>query len=245
VVTTIAGLAGNPGSSDGTNSQARFNRPGSLAMDAARNIYVADTANDTIRKITPDGTGTNWIVTTLAGQAGVPGSRDGGGIGTQSFAQFYSPSGVAVDGSGNVFVADTYNDLIRKITPQGVVSTLAGRLYADAGVDGYYTNAQFNFPYGVAVDNAANLYVADTYNHTIRVGRLASVTIPKLAVALSNHIATVSWPVPIQNFNLQSSTNLLKTNWSSVATPPTVLNGQNYVTNPVPGGAMFFRLKNP
>jgi hypothetical protein len=245
VVTTIAGLAGNPGSSDGTNSQARFNNPGSLAMDAARNIYVADTANNTIRKITPDGTGTNWIVTTLAGQAGVPGSRDGGGIGTQSFAQFYSPSGVAVDGSGNVYVADTYNDLIRKITPQGVVSTLAGLLYADAGADGYYTNAQFNYPYGVAVDNAANIYVADTYNQTIRVGRLASVTVPKLAVALSNHIATVSWPVPIRNFNLQSSTNLLKTNWNPVATPPAVLNGQNYVTNPVPGGAMFFRLKNP
>jgi hypothetical protein len=245
VVTTIAGLAGSTGSSDGTNSQARFNNPGSLAVDAARNIYVADTANDTIRKITPDSTGTNWIVTTLAGQAGVPGSRNGGGIGTQSSAQFYSPSGVAVDATSNVYVADTYNDLIRKITPQGVVSTLAGLLYADAGVDGYYTNAQFNFPYGVAVDNAANIYVADTFNHTIRVGRLASVTIPKLAVTLSNHIATVSWPVPIQNFNLQSSTNLLKTNWTSVATPPAVLNGQNYVTNPVPDGILFFRLKNP
>jgi hypothetical protein len=245
VVTTIAGLAGSPGSSNGTNSQARFNNPASLAVDAARNIYVADTSNNTIRKITPDNTGTNWIVTTLAGQAGISGSRDGGGIGTQSSALFYSPSGVAVDGSGNVYVADTYNDLIRKITPQGVVSTLAGLLFAGTNVDGYYTNAQFNNPYGVAVDNAANIYVADTFNQTIRVGRLASVTIPKLAMALSNHVATVSWLVPIQNFNLQSSTNLLTTNWTSVATPPTVLNGHNYVTNSAPGGTMFFRLKNP
>ena len=167
------------------------------------------------------------------------------GTNAQLSAQFNSPSGVAVDGIGNVYVADTSNDLIRKITPQGVVSTPAGLLYADAGVDGYFTNAQFNFPYGVAVDNAANIYVADTFNHIIRVGRLASVTVPKLAVTLSNHIVTVSWPVPIQNFNLQSSTNLLKTNWTSVATPPAVLNGQNYVTNPAPGGTLFFRLKNP
>ena len=204
-----------PGSNDGTNSQARFNVPGGLAVDAAHNLYVADTMNNTIRKITPDGTGTNWVVITLAGTAGIPGSRDGTGTNAQSSAQFYLPSGVAVDSTGNLYVADIYNDLIRKITPQGVVSTLAGLLFANASADGYYTNAQFNGPYGVAVDNAANIYVADTYNHTIRVGRLASITIPKLAVTLSNRVATVSWPVPIKNFNLQSSTNLLKTNWTS------------------------------
>ena len=245
VVTTIAGLAGSTGTADGTNGNARFNNPGSLALDASRNLYVADTSNNTIRKITPDATGTNWIVTTLAGQAGVSGSRDGNGTNGKLSAQFYSPSGLAVDGTGNVYVADTYNDLIRKITPQGVVSTLAGQYFISGSIDGYYTNAQFNNPFGVAVDNAANIYVADTLNHVIRVGRLASVTIPKLAVTLSNHIATVSWPVPIQNFNLQSSTNLLKTNWTSVTSPPAVLNGQNYVTNPAPGGTLFFRLKNP
>lgn len=245
VVTTIAGLAGSPGSSDGTNSQARFCNPGSLATDTAGNIYVADTSSNIIRKITPDGTGTNWIVTTIAGLNGVPGSRDGRGTNVQTAAQFYSPSGIAVDGGGNVYVADTYNDLIRKITPQGVVSTLAGLLFADANVDGFYTNAQFNFPYGVTVDNNANIYVADTYNFTIRVGRLASVIIPKLALTLSNHIATLSWPVPIQNFNLQSSTNLAQTNWTSVATLPAILNGQYHATNPAPGGTLFFRLKNP
>ena len=245
VVTTIAGLAGSTGSADGTNGNARFNNPGGLAVDTARNLYVADTMNNSIRKITPDATGTNWIVTTLGGHGGISGSGKGGD-GSNSNGQFYSPSGIAVDGAGNVYVADTFNDLIRKITPQGVVTTLAGLLYADASADGYYTNAQFNLPYGVAVDNAANIYVADTFNHTIRVGRLASVIVPKLAVTLSNHIATVSWPVPIQNFNLQSSTNLLPANWTSVANLPTVLNGQNYVTNPAPDdGTLFFRLKNP
>jgi hypothetical protein len=245
VVTTIAGLAGSPGSSDGTNSNARFCNPGSLAVDAAGNIYVADTSSNIIRKITLDGTGTNWMVTTIAGLAGVSGSRDGRGVDPQSSAQFYSPSGIAVDGNGNVYVADTYNDLIRKITSQGAVSTLAGQYFVTGSADGFYTNAQFNFPYGVAVDNAANVYVADTFNHTIRVGRLASVTIPKLAVMLSNHVATVSWPVPTQHFTLQSSTNLLQTNWTSVTLLPAFLNGQNYVTNPASGGSMFFRLKNP
>jgi sugar lactone lactonase YvrE len=239
VVTTIAGLAGNTGTADGTNSNARFNDPGNLAMDTAGNIYVADSLNHAIRKITPDSTGSNWIVTTFAGLAGVSGFRDG----TGTNALFWGAAGIAADGNDNIFVADTYNNMIRKITPQGVVSTLAGGFSGVA--DGFYTNAQFNYPYGIAVDNAANIYVADTQNHTIRVGRLAQVTVPRLAVTLSNHIATVSWPVPIQNYRLQSLTNLLKTNWTAVTDPPVVRNGQNYVTNPAPGGTRFFRLINP
>ena len=113
VVTTLAGLAGNAGSADGTNSAARFYYPYGVAVDSAGNVYVADTDNDTIRKVTP--VGTNWVVTTLAGLAGNAGSADG----TGSAARFYCPGGVAVDSAGNVYVADTHNDTIRKVTPVG------------------------------------------------------------------------------------------------------------------------------
>ena len=113
VVTTLAGLAGNSGSADGTGSAARFHSPNGVATDSSGNVYVADTGNHTIRQITPAG-----VVTTLAGLAGSSGSTDGPG----SAARFYYPEGVATDSSGNVYVADTVNDTIRKITPAGVVT---------------------------------------------------------------------------------------------------------------------------
>jgi len=116
-VSTLAGLAGAAGSTDGTGSSARFNSPSSVAADAAGNIYVADFGNNTIRKITPAG-----VVTTLAGLAGATGSLNGNG----SAARFDAPYGVAVDSSANVYVAEAYNNDIRKITPAGGVTTLAG-----------------------------------------------------------------------------------------------------------------------
>jgi sugar lactone lactonase YvrE len=162
---TLAGGVG-PGSADGTGSAARFNQPSGIAADSAGNVYVADTGNNTIRKVTPAG-----VVTTLAGQAGSIGSADGVG----SDARFNQPSGVAVDSTGNVYVADTYNNEIRKVTPAGVVTTLAGLAQFDlngnpvgGGADGTGKAAQFNFPQGVAVDIAGNIYVADRENSTIR-----------------------------------------------------------------------------
>jgi hypothetical protein len=158
-IATIAGLAGNAGTADGTGSAARFNGPSDVAVDSAGNLFVADTNNDAIRKITPAG-----VVTTVAGQAGVSGSADG----TGSAARFNSPTGIAVDGSGNLFVADTNNHTIRKITSAGVVTTVAGQAGASGGADGSGTAAQFNYPSDVAVDGSGNLYVADTNNFTIR-----------------------------------------------------------------------------
>ena len=117
VVTTLAGTAGFPGSADGTGAAARFGFPAGVAVDGSGNVYVADTGNSTVRKVTPAG-----VVSTLAGTAGSYGSADG----TGAAARFNLPIGVAVDGSGNVYVADTYNDTLRKVTPAGVVSTLAG-----------------------------------------------------------------------------------------------------------------------
>jgi hypothetical protein len=159
VVTTLAGLAGSPGSADGTGSAARFYHPEGVAVDSAGIVYVADYDNETIRKVTPDG-----VVRTLAGQAGSWGSADG----TGSAAQFNQPRGVAVDSTGNVYVADYDNDTVRKVTPDGVVTTLAGQAGSSGSADGTGNAAQFHEPTGVAVDSAANVYVADWANNTIR-----------------------------------------------------------------------------
>lgn len=166
-VTTLAGLAGSFGTNDGLGSSARFGSdvgmsPSGLAVDGASNIYVADSANETIRKMTP--VGTNWMVTTLAGQPDKYGSADG----SNGAAQFWGPSAVAVDNSGNIYVADSGNDTIRKVTPAGVVSTWAGLAGSPGTNDGIGGAARFNFPFGIALDTASNIYVADAFNYTIR-----------------------------------------------------------------------------
>src|SRR5437868_5374828 len=158
VVTTLAGLAGEDGSTDGTGSYARFSYLFGIAVDGAGNVYVTDLSN-TIRKITPAG-----VVTTLAGTPGVHGSADGAG----SAAQFWQPWGIAVDSAGIVYVADQANSTIRKITPAGVVTTIAGAAGMFGSADGSGSAARFNAPDGIAVDSSGNLYVADTLNSTIR-----------------------------------------------------------------------------
>ncbi|MGD0093334.1 MAG: PKD domain-containing protein [Planctomycetota bacterium] len=158
VITTLAGTAGSSGSTDGVGSAALFNSPSSVAVDAGGNIYVADTGNHTIRKITPGGT-----VTTLAGLVGNSGSTDG----PASTAQFNSPAGLAVDSGGNVYVADTMNNTIRVITATGTVSTLAGTAGSPGGTDGTGSAARFSGPLGIAVAGGI-VYVADTGNNTIR-----------------------------------------------------------------------------
>ena len=162
VVTTLAGSAGNFGSADGTGSAARFYYPGGVAMDTNGNLYVGDWGNHTIRKMTP--VGTNWVATTLAGLAGSSGTNDG----TGSAAQFNGPDAVAVDSAGNIYVADSANNTIRKVTPAEVVTTLAGRAGSSGSADGTNSAARFNYPMGVALDTAGNLYVGDSGNNTIR-----------------------------------------------------------------------------
>ena len=164
VVTTFAGNA-TGGYADGTGTAAAFNNPSGIAVDAQGNIYVSDSFNNRIRKITPAG-----VVTTVAGN-GTPGYVDGPGAN----AEFYGPQGLAVDAQGNVYVADFGNNVIRKISTSGVVSTVAGN--GTAGyVDGAgLTVAEFNSPAGVAVDNKGNIYVADFNNNMIRKITSASV----------------------------------------------------------------------
>ena len=161
-VTTLAG-SGIASYADGQGTGASFNYPSGVAVDASGNIYVGDQQNNRIRKITPNGN-----VTTLAG-FGVAGYADGQGV----LTNFNAPIGVAVDAIGNVYVADYGNHRIRKITPSGNVTTLAGSGYKDtSGVgtysDGSTTSASFNVPSGVAVDGSGNVYVADMWNNRIR-----------------------------------------------------------------------------
>ncbi len=161
-VTTLAG-SGVAGFADGVGTAAQFSGPNGIALDAAGNIYVADTFTQRIRKITPAGT-----VTTLAGSGAYSfGGVLGGfadGIGTS--AKFHLPKDLAVDASGNVFVADDVNHRIRKVTPAGIVTTVAGSTLGSA--DGTGANAQFNRPSGIAIDAADNLYVADEFNSRVR-----------------------------------------------------------------------------
>src|SRR5205807_4209218 len=117
LVSTLAGIAGNRGSADGSGGAASFSFPQGVAVDSSGNLYIADTSNFTIRKISPSG-----LVTTLAGLAGHRGSVDGSG----NSARFDFPNGVAVNGAGTLYVADTVNSTIRWINPAGVVNTLAG-----------------------------------------------------------------------------------------------------------------------
>ena len=219
VVTTLAGLAGNYGSNDGTGTNAQFYGPAGVAVDGSGNLYVADYFNQTIRKVTGGGggehaggvgwelrqrrrderhgallgsggsggrerdehcdgvcggfgqrhdsgagwPGTNWVSGTLAGSAST-GSADA----TGSAARFYWPGAAAVDSAGNVYVADTQNGTIRKVTAAGVVSTLAGSAGKFGSTDGQGANARFYGPQGIAVDSAGTVYVADTVNATIR-----------------------------------------------------------------------------
>jgi uncharacterized protein (TIGR03437 family) len=165
-ITTVAGT-GRPGFSGdgGPATNAQLNDPQGVAADSAGNLFIADGGNDRVRKVSPDGR-----ITTVAG-TGKPGfSGDGGpAIG----AQLAYPEGVAVDHSGNLFIADS--NRIRVVSPDGTIATVAGTgnpgYSGDGGPAGV---AQMNLPMGMAVDSAGNIFVADSFNHAVRVLRPAS-----------------------------------------------------------------------
>ena len=211
VVTTLAGSSSAQGYSDGTGAAAIFNSPQALTVDASGNLYVADTANSAIRRVTPAG-----AVTTFAG-SGTKGSADG----TGNQALFNQPCDIAIDSAGNLYVADTFNDTIRKITPAGVVTTLAGVAGVGGFADGPGTAALFNNPNGLAVDGSGNVYVADTGNETIRVigpdGTVRSLAgLPTIAGLLDGS-GTDAWFNQPKYLGLDSSNNLYVTDNGNAA----------------------------
>jgi sugar lactone lactonase YvrE len=153
----MAFAGGREGFADGIGSNAAFNTPSALALDRKGNLYVADTGNHAIRRVAPDGS-----VATIAGD-GTPGYADGKG----AQARFNGPVGIAVDRAGVVYVADTYNDRIRRIAPDGTVSTLAG-IGQPGNADGPASGAAFDTPTALAVAQDGTLFVADAGNDAIR-----------------------------------------------------------------------------
>jgi streptogramin lyase len=157
-VSTLAGN-GTPGPADGPAGGATVDKVWGVASDGQGNVYYTDVINNSIRKLA------GGTVTTLAG--GTPGQ----GVwadGTGSAAVFANPTGIVADNDGNLYVSDIHNLCIRKITPAGVVSTIAGDPRQPGLVDGAGSTARFQSPYGITIDNKGNLYVADMYNNAIR-----------------------------------------------------------------------------
>lgn len=158
-ISLVAGSLQRAGGQDGVGAGAQFNRPRGLTADVHGNVYIADTGNHTVRKLFPDGT-----VVTLAGAAGLAGSSDG----PRTVARFSSPQGIAVDAIGNAYVADTGNHAIRKISPDGLVTVVAGSPGLAGDVDGRGVAARFDRPLRVAVDASGNLFVVDQKNFKVR-----------------------------------------------------------------------------
>jgi hypothetical protein len=187
-VTTFAGMAGSMGSTDGSGAEARFHYPSDLVTDGGGNLFVADTINHTLRKIVI----ATGAVTTLAGSAGNSGAADG----TGADARFNSPYGVAYDGAGNLFVADTKNHTLRKVTiATGAVTTVAGMAGNPGFANGSGSNALFNYPYAVTSDGAGGLFVGDVDNHMVRRFIIASQVVTT-AVGSPSNLGVVLGPLP-------------------------------------------------
>lgn len=158
-VTTIAGQAGVSGDADGVGTAASFGNMQGIATDSNGNVFVADTGNQTIRKIDSSNN-----VTTYAGASGVYGTTDG----ALADSRFAVPCGLTFDKKGNLYISDNDNHTVRKITPEGVVSTLAGTAPNTGTTDGTGSAARFYFPFGLTVNPDNILFVVDSYNYTIR-----------------------------------------------------------------------------
>ena len=199
VVTTLAGAANAPGLVDGTGAVARFNFIKGAATDTAGNAYIADASNNVIRKMTPTG-----VVTTFAGGGSAGGSASGFADGTGTAALFSAPVAVAIDGAGNLYVADYLNWAIRKITPAGLVSTLAGGGPTHPGLaDGTGSAARFGGTTGLAMGPAGSLYVLDQAFSAIR---LVSAT--GVVTTLATQPGLQTGPISATSFTMPSQSTV-------------------------------------
>jgi sugar lactone lactonase YvrE len=181
-VSTIAGKVGVNTPVDGVGVAASFAFPGGIAVDNFGTVFVADVQANTIRQVTPVG-----AVTTIAGSLPATGAVDGDG----SAARFTNPQNVTVDGSGTIYVADAGNNLIRRITPAGVTTTLAGKAGVAGTADGTLISATFDSPSGIALGLDGTVYVADSGSHLIR-----KISPNGTVVTL----AGADWPTPAHGF---------------------------------------------
>jgi beta-lactam-binding protein with PASTA domain len=189
IITTVAGNGTIGFSGDGgPATSAALSFPSDVAIDSEGNLYIADSYNNVIREVMA----ATGIIRTIAGNGTGAGTGNGGYSGdggSATSAEFNYPSGVAVDPTGNLYIADSYNNVIREVTAAtGIISTVAGNgTGAGTGNGGYSgdggpaTNAQFNYPSGVAVDPAGNLYIADYYNNVVRLVSVATGIINTVA----------------------------------------------------------------
>jgi DNA-binding beta-propeller fold protein YncE len=171
-VSTLAGDLGVWGTDDGPAAAARFNGPVGLAFDTAGNLLIADSANHTLRRFSTNGT-----VTTFAGKAGDDGCLDG----SADRSRFCNPAGLAFDARGSLYVVDSSNHVLRRVKPDGTVSTVAGLAGSEGSTDGDLRVGRFFNPYGLVVTSAGSLVVSDTYNQILREVKLPftlSVTRP-------------------------------------------------------------------
>lgn len=228
LVSTFAGLAGSWGSTDGPASAARFNGPTGLTLDAQGNLFVADSNNHTIRKITPNGN-----VTTFAGIPLENGFVDG----DRHTAKFFQPAELAFDTHGALYVADSMDHAIRKICPDGKVSTVAGFSQTPGAEDGDNGRARLYNPYGLAFLPSGELAIADSYNQTIR----RALPLAEVTISFGRPLA-LQWNSVIgKEYRIEAASDSFGA-WESVVSPIKALGNTSIVNVAPPARVSIFRV---